>query len=109
MKTTILRSDGGVAIGFRVSALFLGRHGVPRIIAAIPSAEIKRRQARFSFSRRDDFCEFVVDGRTFLALEPFGDNGEFWIVAEPPMECPQIEIVRSAFEKHRCLFGLYAG
>jgi hypothetical protein len=51
----------------------------------------------------------VVDGKRFLAIEPFGDNTEFRIVAEPPEECPQIEKVREAFAKYRVLFGMYSG
>ena len=82
----------------------MSRHGVPRIVADIPGAQLVRKQKRFALSAPDDFCEFVVDGKTFLAIEPFGDNSEFWVVTEPPEECPQIEAVRRAFEAHR-LFG----
>lgn len=78
-------------------------------MASISGAQILRKQRRFRLSGPDDFCEFVVDGKTFLAIEPFGDNTEFWIVAEPPEECPQIEKVREAFAKHRVLFGMYSG
>jgi len=104
MKTRDLRNDRGQLYGFIVSNLLLSRHGVPRIVADIPGADIVRKQKRFALTAPDDFCEFVVDGRTFHAIEPFGDNSEFWIVAEPPEECPQVEAVRRAFEQHR-LFG----
>jgi len=100
MKTRELRNDKCQLIGFRVSNILLSRHGVPRIVATIPGANVVRKQKRFALTAPDDFCEFVVDGKTFLAIEPFGDNSEFWVVTEPPDECPQLEIVRQAFEGH---------
>ena len=103
MKARDLRNDQGHLTGFSVSNLLLSRHGVPRIVANIPGAEIVRKQKRFALSAPDDFCEFVVEGKTFLAIEPFGDNSEFWLVTEPPEECPQIEMVRRAFEEHGLL------
>lgn len=104
MKTRDLRSDQGHLTGFRVSSLLLSRHGFPRVVADIPGVEIVRRQRRFAPSAPEDFCEFIVDGKTFLAIEPFGDSSEFWVVTDPPEECAQIEAVRRAFEEHQ-LFG----
>ncbi len=109
MKTTEMRNDQGALTGFRVSNLFLSRHGITKIVARIPGVQILRKQKPFRFSGPDDFCEFTVDGKKFLAIEPFGDNSEFWIVCEPPEECPQLKKVENAFAKHRVLFGLYAG
>jgi len=100
MKTRELRSDDGRLTGFSVSNLLLGRHGVPRVVAGILGAKVIRKQRRFTISAPDDFCEFVVDGKTFLAIEPFGDNSEFWLVTEPPEECTQLEAVRRAFENY---------
>ncbi|GGX22665.1 hypothetical protein GCM10011282_30880 [Undibacterium macrobrachii] len=105
MKTRELRNDDGHLTGFSVSNILLGRHGVPRVIASIPGATVIRKQRRFAISTPDDFCEFVVDGKTFLAIEPFGDNSEFWLVTEPPEDCAQLKIVRQAFENH----GLFKG
>ena len=77
--------------------------------ATIPGATIVRKQKRFALTAPDDFCEFVVGGKTFLAIEPFGDNSEFWVVGDPPEECPQIGVVRSAFEAYRLLGSKDAG
>lgn len=104
MRTHDLRDQDGRLTGFSVSNLLLDRHTVPRIVASIRGAQIVRKQRRFALSAPDDFCEFVVDGKTFLALEPFGDNSEFWVVTEPAQECPQVGIVRRAFEEHG-IFG----
>jgi hypothetical protein len=109
MKTKELRNKDGQLTGFSVANSFLSRHAVPRVVASIPGAQIVRKQRRFALAGRDDFWEFIVDGKTFLAIEPFGENAEFWVVAEPPEECPQIAKVRAAFTKHRLLLGLYAG
>jgi hypothetical protein len=109
MRTRDLREKDGRLTGFIVSNLFLSRRGLPRVVATIPGAEVRRKQQRFAFSAPDDFCEFVVEGKNFLAIEPFGDNSEYWVVAEPPEESPQLAKVREAFARHRVLFGLYSG
>jgi hypothetical protein len=108
MKTRDLRNEQGQLTGFSVSNLLISRHAVPRIVASIRGAEIVRKQKRFALSGRDDFCEFIVDGKTFLVIEPFGDNSEYWVVPEPAEECPQIENVRRVFEQHR-FFGAKHG
>ncbi len=109
MRTRELRAEDGRLTGFIVSNAFLSRHGVPKVVATIPGAEIRRKQRRFAFSAPDDFCEFVVEGKTFLAIEPFGDNSEYWVVAQPADDSPQLAKVREAFSRHRVLFGLYGG
>ena len=84
--------------------------GVPKIIASIPGAKLVQKQRRFRLSGRDDFCEFVVDDKTFLVIEPFGDNDRFIVVAEPPEpEGPRISEVRDAFQRYRALFGPFDG
>jgi hypothetical protein len=109
MKTHDLRDEHGRLIGFRVSNFLLGRHAVPKIVATIRGAKVVRKQPRFALSAPDNFCEFVVAGKVFLAVEPFGDNTEYWLLTEPPEECPQIETVRRAFEKHGLLGGSGSG
>lgn len=109
MKIIEMRNDAGTHTGFRVSNCFLSRRAIPKIVATISGAEILRRQKPFRCSGPDNFCEFTVDGKTFLVIEPFGDNSEFWVVCEPPEECPELKKVKDAFVKHRVLFGLYAG
>ena len=110
MKTTEMRNDSGVVTGFSVSNLFLGRRAVPGIVDSIQGARLVRKHLPFRFGGRDDFCEFVVDGKTFLVIEPFGDSNEYWVIAEPPApQCSPLAKVRDAFERHRVLFGLYAG
>jgi hypothetical protein len=102
MKTRDLRDEQGLLTGFSVSNLFFSRHAVARVVASIPGVEIVRKQKRIAFSARDDFCEFIVDGKTFLAIEPFGDNSDFWVVPESiPEGRSQIAKVRFAFEQHR--------
>jgi len=110
MRTRDLTNHEGILTGFIVRNTLLPRRTVSRIVDAIPGAKLLRLQKRFARSGRDDFCEFVVDGKTFLVIEPFGDNDQFWVVAEPPAkECPQLAKVRDAFQRHGVLFGLFAG
>ena len=105
MKARDMHNDAGIRTGFRISSARIGRHGVAKVAESIPGVQIVRKQARFAIQGRDDFCEFILDGQTFLAIEPFGDNTEFWIVAEPPAaECEQLDQVQAAFRAHRPLF-----
>jgi hypothetical protein len=100
MKTQDIRNDAGQLTGFSVSNLLLSRHGVPKIVETIDGAKILRKQRRFALSAPNDFCAFEFGGKRFLAIEPFGDNSEFCIVTDPVEECPQIDIVRRAFESY---------
>ena len=76
---------------------------------SIPGAQISRKQRPLRLAGPDDFCEFVVDGKTFLVIEPFGDNSEFWVVAEPPEpNCTQIGKVKDVFSKQYFPFGWFA-
>lgn len=110
MKTKELRDDSGIVTGFSVGSARLTRWGVPRIIRAIQGAQLIRKQNAFRLAGPDDFCEFKVDGKTFRVIEPFGDNSEFWVVAEPPEpQCGPLAKVRGAFENYRGLFGFFAG
>ena len=109
MNTAELRNDGGTLAGFSVSNFFLRREGVPKIVQKIPGARIVRKQRPFRLAGPDDFCEFELDGRTFLVIEPFGDNNRYWVVTEPFGDSPQLAMVKDAFARHRVLFGLLAG
>jgi hypothetical protein len=107
VKTSELRNDAGILTGFSVSSFLLSRWGVPKIVRSIPGARLVRKQQPFRLAGPDDFCEFVVDEKTFLVIEPYGDSNHFIVVAEPPeRHCPQIPKVREAFANHRVLFGL---
>ena len=109
MQTAELRNDTGIVSGFSVGSALLTRWGVTRIVQSIPGARLVRKQQSFRLAGPDDFCEFVVDGKTFLVIEPYGDNSRFWVVADPEPQCPPLVKVRHAFERYRGLFGLFAG
>jgi hypothetical protein len=105
MKTIEMRNDRGLITGFRVRDVFLSRLAIPKIVLSIPGARANRKHRLFQ-TNRDDFCEFEVDGRTFLVIEPFGENTEFCVVQEPPIgDTPELRKVRQAFESRRVLFG----
>ena len=110
MKTEELKNDSGIVTGFSVGSTRLTRWGVPKIIGTIPGAQVIRKQRPFRLAGPDDFCEFIVGGKTFLVIEPFGDNSQFWVVAEPPeAQCPSLAKVRGVFENYHGLFGFFAG
>ncbi len=109
MKTFELRGLDGRLVGFSVRKLLLGRHRVQRVVAAIPGATFVRKQAWFAPSGSTFFCEFVVGGKAFLVVDPFGNSPEFSIVTEPPEECAELNAVLQSFQKHRPLGSRHAG
>jgi hypothetical protein len=107
VKIRDMHDNDGVLTGFVVSNLLLRRRGVGRIIRSLAGARIIREQPPFRVGGRDDFLEFVLDGITFLVIEPFGDNSEYWVVSEPTTgDSQQLREAREAFRRHRSLFGL---
>jgi hypothetical protein len=106
VKIKDMHNDAGLLTGFAICNLFVRRRGVGRIIRSIDGARIIREQPIFRFGGRDDFLEFVIDGMTFLVIEPFGDNSEFWVVSEPTTgDSEQLRKTREAFRVHRTAFG----
>jgi len=45
---------------------------------------IVRRPKFLSWLRESEFCQFEVEGITFVVEEPFGDNSRYWIGPRPP-------------------------
>jgi hypothetical protein len=98
MRTYELLDTNGRVYAFEVNNSGLGRRGVCRVVDTIPGAHIVRKPKIFSWFREEYFCEFEVEGKTFVAWEPYGDNSRFWIGPEPPRWLPQTQAVRDAFE-----------
>lgn len=97
MKTFDQIDQEGRLHSFEVGA-FIGRRGVVMVVGTIPGAKLLRKPLRFlSWFREDEFCEFAVGDRLFVAEEPFGDNSRYWIATRPAGWCPELTIVRDAF------------
>ncbi len=90
-------SDGGL-IAFEVDNATLTRNRACRIAASIAGVEIVRRSRLFRDS--DDFCEFLIDGETFIIEEPFGDNSRYWIGPKDSTQHKSLLTIREAFERH---------
>ena len=112
MKTFPLTKSNGDVFAFEVENVGIGRREVCSVVARIPGAQISRRPKLLSWFRDDCFCEFNLDGISFQAAEPFGDNSRYWI---GPTDCePHITThkVLEAFESHRpfgaCLISFVA-
>ena len=101
METYELLNEDGHMIAFEVNNAGLGRKGLCRVVENIPGALITRRPKFLSWFREEVFCEFLMDGRTFLAWEPFGDNSRYWIGPESTEWLPQTQSVRDAFDTHK--------
>ena len=101
MKTYELLDSEGRVYAFEVNNSGLGRKGVCRVVETILGAHIIRRPKLLSWFREEVFCEFEVDGKTFVAWEPHGDNSRYWIGPEPPRWLPETQSVRDAFDAVR--------
>lgn len=101
MKTYELLDEDGRFFAFEVGNSGLGRRGVCQVVEAIPGAKIMRRPKFLSWFREEEFCEFVVDGKKFIAWEPYDDSSRYWIGPEPIEPLPQTQKVREAFDAFR--------
>ena len=101
MDTYELLDEDGRMFAFEVNNAGLGRRGVCRVVETIPGAQITRRPRFLSWFREEVFCEFSVNGKTFVAWEPFGDNSRYWIGPEPTEWLPLTQSVRDAFDSHK--------
>ena len=101
MKTYELLDKDGHFFAFEVGNAGLGRRGVCRVVEAIPGAKVVRRPKFLSWFREEEFCEFVVDGKTFVAWEPYGDSSRYWIGPDPIEPLPQTQRVQAAFDAFR--------
>src|ERR1700740_3285903 len=86
---------------FEVSNTLLSRRGVARIVSSVPGAEITRRPLLFSSFREDEFCEFNIKEKAFVAWEPFGDSSRYHIGQKPSGPCQELSEVRQAFIRAR--------
>jgi hypothetical protein len=94
-----LRDEDGRVFAFEIDNLLIGRRGVCKVVESIPNARVVERPRLFARSQVCVFCVFEINGITFVAEEPFGDNSRYWIGAEPPRWVPEIELVRAAFSR----------
>lgn len=106
MKIYDLRDKEGRIFAFEIENLLLTRCGFCKIVKTIPGIKIKKSPRFFSWGREDEFCEFELDGHTFVSWEPFGDNDRYWVGPKSHVWCPPIDQVRTAFLRHKLLFGL---
>ena len=97
MKVYDIRDPQDRIFAFEIENLGVGRRGVCRIVERIPGAKVTRRPKFLSWFREAEFCEFTVDGESFAAEEPWGDNSRYWIGPKPPRWVAQAEKVRDAF------------
>ena len=92
-----IKDPDGRVFAFEVENSRLGRRAVCKVLARIPGCRIVRRPKFLSWLRESEFCQFEVEGITFVVEEPFGDNSRYWIGPRPPRWVSQIAAVRQAF------------
>src|SRR5689334_1769790 len=97
MTTYPIYDEQGRLFAFEVPNWRIGRRGVCGVVRRIPGAILTRRPMLLSWFQEEVFCEFEVDGATFVAEEPWGDNSRYWIGPEPPQWLAQTERVHRVF------------
>jgi len=95
MKTYDLTDDEGRVFGFEVSNAFFPRSTACRVAQRIPGAKLIRGPR--IFPSEDEFCEFELEGVTFVLWEPWGDNSRYWIGPKAGQWVPQLDRVREEF------------
>jgi hypothetical protein len=104
MKIFDLRDKEGRLHAFEVHNTLLGRRGLLAVVKTIPGATITRKPLHLlSWFREEEFCEFTIGDRLFVAWEPFGDSSRYWIGTKPPGWCAELLLVRDAFARWRPL------
>jgi len=101
MRTRRMHNADGQLTGFEIGNALITRLGVLRILERIPGVVITKRPRWWRSWEDDDFVHFTLNGHTFLAIEPFGDNDCYWIVAEDTFDIPEIDFVRREFDARR--------
>jgi hypothetical protein len=99
MKTYGLNDQEGRTFAFEVPSFLVGRRAVCRILRTIPGVRVVKEPQRWRLSAEEEFCEFELEGVTFVASEPFGDNSRYWIGPKPPRWVAGTERVREAFTR----------
>jgi hypothetical protein len=93
-----LDSEGRVA-AFEISNALVGRADVCVLVRR--AGAIVRRIDLRPFGGREEFCEFELDGRRFVASEPFSDSDAYWVGSHPPRSSPELLRLRATFEASR--------
>jgi hypothetical protein len=90
MMTNEHRDDEGRIISFEVTNI--GRARARRVIERrFPSAIVKHQ-------RGDEFAVLLLNGRTFILTEPWGDNSRYLVHEREPKSSVELEMLRCAFE-----------
>ena len=93
-----LDDDGKPSRYFDVSNIFLTRRGAVRVVKSIPNVEMLR-VPRY-FQDNEAFCEFKLNNKKFILIEPYGDNSRFEIVCDEEYT-KELEQIASTFETHK--------
>ena len=89
----------GKVVAFQVE--HIGRHTLCSLLVKLsPGVRIIRLPCFLSWFRELDFCEFELEGITFVAKERPGLSSWIWVGTKPACWCPQIDVVRAAFQQY---------
>lgn len=90
-----LDSEGRVA-AFELSNALVGRADICVLVRR--AGAIVRKIDLRPIDGPDEFCEFELDGRSFVAWEPFSDSDAYWIGSHPPTSSRELLRLRAMFE-----------
>ena len=94
-----ITNEEGKVVAFQVENI--GRRTLcVLVVKLIPGVRIKRSPCFFSGFRELEFCEFELEGVSFVAKERLGLSSWIWVGTKPECWCPQIDTVRAAFQQY---------
>ena len=81
METYKLKTDDGLQFGFAIENFYISSYKIAKVLSEVNGINgVKKRKL---FERRPDNeyrLEFEYLGESFLIVEPFGDNSQYWII-----------------------------
>jgi len=104
VKTSDVTDKEGRPFAFEVSNTFLTRGEVRKVFGRIPGASLTKSQ--MAPVREEEFCECELNGKRFVAWEPYGDSSVYWIGPSPPEWNPDIAVFKRTFQGFRPFWGL---
>ena len=94
-----ITNEEGKVVAFQVE--HIGRRALcSLLVKLIPGVRISRFPCFLSWLRELEFCEFELEGVTFVAKERLGLSSWIWVGTKPECWCPQIDAVRAAFQQY---------
>ena len=96
----VLATEAGCTAAFEIENLGVTRGGCARLLRKIPGVTDVQPIKLRRLLRTDQRVTFKYLGQAFEVMEPFGDNGRYWIgPVNPSNGKPDITAIEDAFKR----------